>query len=265
MPVYESITLDSAMAIPSHIEDFYASLDLSNRPRAVAYTPRAVQKKRPKRSERDMILDRVRSIGDKFPRPNFKDWSSKRELTDIVNDWYRSVEYREQWIFARREREGFNRRQVNQFSLDDVISRMNKRRNGHQLDSDNSKFYDWKLGGTDWILRLELFVHEQDYFLISRYIHKPSNVEIKYDVRYWSESAKAFKPIGSLISEYKNHPENFEMVFGSHDVLSGYYQEPYQEDTLDSADEWYGDSEEYDESDYEEEYSEEGDYEDSPF
>jgi hypothetical protein len=258
----ETITLDTAEMFGRHInDDMYAQFLVgedvvtTNQSR-YANIARAITKKKPKRSEHDMMFNKVRSIGADFPRPNFKDWSSKKELSDIVNDWFRNVEYREQWIFARREREGFNRRQVNQFSLDDVISRMNKRRNGHQLDTDNSKFYDWKLGGTDWTLRLELFVHEQDFFLISRYIHKPSNVEIMYNVRYWSEKSKSFKSLGSLICEYKNSPENFERVFGSHDELSGYYTEPYEEDNEDVL----VDLDDWSDEDYEEE-----DYEDSPF
>jgi hypothetical protein len=262
MRLAEPVTLDSVSA-SMDLADYWLTTEqierATERPRFTI--PRAVAKKKPKRSEHDMMFNKVRSIGADFPRPNFKDWSSRNELGDIVNDWFRNVEYREQWIFARREREGFNRRQVNQFSLDDVISRMNKRRNGHQLDTDNSKFYDWKLGGTDWTLRLELFAHEQDFFLISRYIHKPSNVEIKYDVRYWSEKSKSFKSLGSLISEHKNSPENFERVFGSHDELSGYYSEPYEEDEI------FGNMEDYedDSNDYDDDSYEEEDYEDSPF
>jgi hypothetical protein len=49
------------------------------------------------------------------------------------------------------------------------------------------------------------------------------------------------------------------MVFGSHDVLSGYYQEPYEEDEI------FDNMEDYEDDDYDDSYEEEGDYEDSPF
>jgi hypothetical protein len=183
------------------------------------------RKKQPQRSERDMMAQIVRSEG--FPRPNFIDWSNNRELQNIIDDWYRNVEYKEQWIFSRREREGFNRRNIGYFNLDDVMSRLNKRRKPHELDTEKSKFYDWKLGGTEWILRLELYQHEQHQFLISRYIHKPSNAEIKYDVRYWN--GEKFVMVNGIVSEHRN-ADLFERVFGSLDENSDYYIAPYEQD-----------------------------------
>lgn len=159
-----------------------------------------------RRSEREMMMDIVRQ--DDFPKPNFKDWVSNKELHDIIDNWYRNVDYREQWIFARREREGFNRRNIRPFSLDDIMARMTKRKNSHHLNTDKSKFYDWKLGGTEWLLRLELFQEKDNYFLISHYIHKPSNVEIKYDVRYWN--GDRFKHLFTLFSEHKENVALFE-------------------------------------------------------
>jgi hypothetical protein len=186
-------------------------------------TTMAKKKKKPQRSEREIMMEIIR--GENFPKPNFKDWSSRKELQDIVNDWFRNIEYREQWIFSRREREGFNRRNVGMFNLDDVMARMTKRKNGHPLDTEKSKFYDWKLGGTDWTLRLELYQHEQYYFLISRYIHKPTHAEIKYDVRYWS--GNSFQVINTLVSNEKGHELQFEMAFGSNNPDSDYYVEPH--------------------------------------
>jgi hypothetical protein len=179
-----------------------------------------------KRSEKDMMADIVR--GENFPKPNFKDWANNREFEKVLNDWYTNVEYREHWIFSRREREGFNRRGISQFSLDDVMARISKRKKPHELDTKTSKFYDWKLGGTDWILRLELFQHEQHYFLIVRHIHTPSNVEIKFDVRYWYDNK--FKPLNALWAEQKVRDDMFERVFGSSDSNNMYYVAPCDDD-----------------------------------
>lgn len=196
---------------------------------------RGETKHKPRRSEADMMAEIVR--GENFPKPNFKDWSSDRELGGVVDDWYRNVEYREQWIFSRREREGFNRRNVGFFSLDDVMSRMTKRKKGHELDTETSKFYDWKLGGTDWVLRLELYQHEQYYFLITRHIHKPTNIEIKYDVRYWSQNK--FKVASTMWTEAKNRPDSFERVFGSTDENSDYYIAPCVHDEEECDNDYY--------------------------
>lgn len=208
---------------------------------------RAPKHKKRTRSEKDIMMEIVRTA--QFPRPNFKDFSSKQEYAKIMDNWYSNVEYREHWIFSRTEREGFNRRNIGQFSLDDVMARISKRRKPHALDSKYSKFYDWKLGGTDWTLRLELFQHEQYYFLITRHIHKPTDTEVKFDVRYWSDNK--FKPINSLWIEASNKVDIFERVFGSADESSPYYVAPYNED---EAEEYH---DEYEDNEYE-------DYDDEP-
>jgi hypothetical protein len=138
--------------------------------------------------------------GEKFPKPNFI--NNVKDLRVACDDWYRSCEYKDNWIFSRREREGFNRRNIGQFGLDDVVSKIAKSRTEHPLNTEHSKFYDWKLGGTDWILRLELFNEEDTYFLVSRYIYKPTNAEIKFDVRFWN--GERFKTIIVLFAEQNN-------------------------------------------------------------
>jgi hypothetical protein len=171
----------------------------------------------PRRSEQDMINDILRS--ENFPRPNFQNWSSRNELQEIINNWYENVEYKENWIFSRREREGFNRRNIGQLHLDDIMARISKRKNGHSLDNELSKFYDWKLGGTEWILRLELLQLKEKHFLISRYIHKPSNAEIRHSIRYWSESHQMFRHVQTIFSESeesKNKNTYETMVFGNY-------------------------------------------------
>lgn len=193
---------------------------------ATSSPSRPKAKKKPRRSELDMMREIVRE--STFPRPSFKDWSDRNEMENIINDWYRNVEYREQWIFSRREREGFNRRNVGYFNLDDVLARISKRKKPHELDSSFSKFYDWRLGGTEWMLRLELFEYEDKHFLIIRHIHRPTNTEMKFDVRYWN--GQMFKQINYLWTELKNNPEIFEMVFGSNDESSSYYVRPYVEE-----------------------------------
>jgi hypothetical protein len=204
-----------------------------------------------KRSEKDMMADIVR--GENFPKPNFKDWANNKEYEQAMNDWYTNVEYREHWIFSRREREGFNRRGISQFSLDDVMARISKRKKPHELDTKTSKFYDWRLGGTDWILRLELFQHEQHYFLIIRHIHTPSNTEIKFDVRYWWNDK--FKPLNALWAEQKVRDDMFERVFGSSDSNNLYYVAPCEDDDFlmdfpHESDEYDGDCDGEADSDY---------------
>jgi hypothetical protein len=167
-----------------------------------------------RRSEQNMLMEIVR--GENFPKPTFVNWNDNQELSEVIDDWYRNVEYKEQWIFSRREREGFNRRNIGQFSLDDVLARISKRRNPHPLDTSNSKIYDWKLGGTDWILRLELFTFDNDgliegledydetmHFLVCRHIYKPTNTEVKYDVRYWN--GEKFRRVTDLWTQWKDN------------------------------------------------------------
>lgn len=157
---------------------------------------------RPRKGKKisEKAMDIVR--GDDFPKPQFKTWSSRNELGRIIDDWYRNIEYRDRWIFSRREREGFNRRNIGHFSLEDVMARMSKRKDAHELDTETSKFYDWRLGGTEWILRLELIHKEEIHLLISHYIHKPTNSEISYAVRYWDESQGKFKELITIFSEH---------------------------------------------------------------
>lgn len=239
-----TITLDSVGTLQSSpmLDNILAERSIENADSYyLNYSPTFSNRKVKKRtrSEMEMMKEIVRS--DRFPRPNFKDFSSKQEFSEIMDNWYSNVEYREHWIFSRREREGFNRRNIGQFSLDDVMARISKRRKPHALDSQFSKFYDWKLGGTDWVLRLELFQHEQYYFLITRHIHKPTDIEIKFDVRYWSDNNKKFKAINSIWSDCKNTVDRFEKVFGSLDENSPYYVAPYEQD---EEDEDYEDYEE---------------------
>jgi hypothetical protein len=238
-------TIDSVEAMTPHLEP--TEEELEELLMADLTWSDAPKKKKRKRSEVDMMKEIVR--GENFPRPNFRDWDSEREYEEINHDWCANVDYREQWIFSRREREGFNRRNIGYFNLDDVMARMSKRKNPHPLDSSFSKFYDWKLGGTDWILRLELFQHEQHYFLIVRHIHKPTDTELKFDVRYWN--GERFKEINSVWCQRKNNDIQFDRVFGSNDENSPYYVRPYVEDDY--------------EPDYDEDYDSEGEYEDSPF
>jgi hypothetical protein len=184
--------------------------------------------KEPRRSEKSMLMELITS--DIFPRPNFVDCSNEDQRSEAIDDWYRNVEYKDNWIFSRREREGFNRRNIGHFSLDDVMSRISKRRNKHQLDNEHSTFYDWKLGGTDWILRLELFQYEEKTFLISRYIYKPNNTEMKFDVKLWSGSQ--FKVLYSMWCEHKNNDTLFNRVVESNRYHYDYehYEDSYTDD-----------------------------------
>jgi hypothetical protein len=229
MPVSEAVSMighGNSSSVPVYTSSYDSpfideDLDLFS-PDAYTNFVNSVQstvRKQRKVSVKEMMAQKVRSEG--FPRPNFINWMDRSELNNIVNDWYRNVEYKEHWIFSRREREGFNRRNIGFFSLEDVMSRLSKRKRPHELDTKKSKFYDWKLGGTDWTLRLELYQDEEQYFLISRYIHNPSNAEIKYDVRYWN--IDRFVAINGIISEHHDNDKLFDRVFGSTDENSPYY------------------------------------------
>lgn len=190
---------------------------------------------RPRKGKRisEKAMDIVR--GDDFPKPQFKTWSSRNELDRIIDDWYRNIEYRDRWIFSRREREGFNRRNIGHFSLEDVMARMSKRKGAHELDTETSKFYDWRLGGTEWILRLELIHKEEIYLLISHYIHKPTNSEISYAVRYWDESQGKFKELITIFSEHseEHNQETLDRVLARNTYEHSedeYCEEEYDEE-----------------------------------
>jgi hypothetical protein len=173
--------------------------------------------RRRRRSENDMLLSVIK--GEDFPKPQFVNWQSERELREIINDWYSNIEYKEQWIFSRREREGFNRRNVGQFSLEEVQEKLRKRKNNsHPLDTTKSQIYDWKLGGTDWLLRLELVEVDKEehglmHYLICRYVHKPTNKEVKYDVRYWTGSK--FNSLLNLWSQWQDNERSVTNTLAS--------------------------------------------------
>lgn len=148
------------------------------------------------RSEQKM-LEAI--LDENFPKPNFSEWSSSKELSKVQRDWLGNIQYRVNWIFDRREREGFNRRNIEYFSIEDIEAKLRKRKTGtHELDNELSKFYDWHLGGTDWILRLEYLTINDSPFLIVRSIHKPSNKEVLYEIRNWDEGR--FKQLSQIWS-----------------------------------------------------------------
>lgn len=164
-----------------------------------------------KRRALGLLRDVIRK--DSFPKPNFSDWSSSRKLEQAQHNWHEHVEFRQKWIFDRREKEGFNRRNVAQFSVTDLEEKITKRKKEHELDNEVSKFYDWCLGGTEWILRLEYVTLENEKFLICRHIHKPSDKEVFYEIRYWTGSK--FKQLYCLWSEYRDNESNIRGFFDS--------------------------------------------------
>lgn len=150
-----------------------------------------------------MVFQEIRNDTSFFPKPNFTRWRSERQFNDVNNSWHSTARHREAWIFHRTEREGFNRRNIEAFTLDDLNSRLTKRA-GHELDTETSKFYDWKLGGIDWTLRLEKFTHTIDgnefVFLIARSIHTPSDKEFRYQIMLWENNK--FKRYAEIYNNY---------------------------------------------------------------
>jgi hypothetical protein len=132
-------------------------------------------------------LERV--LSRDFPTYELPAWSLQ-EREEVVTQWFRQMEYRIKWIFYREEREGINRtRFINAFSPDDFKTRAAKAGRPHPLDTETSKFYDWNLGGSDFIMRLESFEIKNRPVLRLHFIHRPTDKEVCYEDRIWDGDA----------------------------------------------------------------------------
>lgn len=160
------------------------------------------------------MYDKVAEIilGEDFPRPSFP--NKVDNYHNLLENYQRHAEHKEGWIFNRREREGFNRRNIGLFVLDDVKKKMDKRKSPHHLDNENSQFYDWILGGTDWILRLELYSKDEYQFLICRFLHGASQQEIKYSINFWHNDEK-FVRVADVWADGHNNDERVKRRFSS--------------------------------------------------
>ena len=124
------------------------------------------------------------SAGD-FSELQLPTWE-REEKDAAAKEWVCQMEYRMRWIFYREEREGINRRRyASCFSPEEFAHRVEKRGKAHSLDSDTAKFYDWLIGGSNFIMRLESFKINDRHCLRCHYIHKQSNKELCCVDRVW--------------------------------------------------------------------------------
>lgn len=124
-----------------------------------------------------------------FPSYELEGWDMGERDT-VANNWQRQMSYRLQWIFYREEREGVSRtRYIRPFCPDDFKEKVNKTTSSHPMNTPTSTFYDWKIGGTDFVMRLESFKVRNRDCLRCHFIHKPTDKEICYQDRYWDGSA----------------------------------------------------------------------------
>jgi hypothetical protein len=132
------------------------------------------------------------SVSD-FPSHELPKWDmSERDIA--ANAWSRQMDYRLRWIFYRDEREGVNRtRYIQPFSPDDFKHRVEKTSEPHPKNTETSTFYDWKIGGADFLMRLEQMVIKNSECLRCHFIYKPTGKELCYQDRVWD---------GSVYSEF---------------------------------------------------------------
>lgn len=123
--------------------------------------------------------------GTDFPAYDIPRWSMD-EREAAVNTWFRQMEYRLKWIFYREEREGVGRLRFTQpFNPEDFKTRVEKSMKEHPMNTDTNKFYDWNIGGSDFVMRLELFSLNERTCLRCHFIYKPSELELLYQDRLW--------------------------------------------------------------------------------
>ena len=132
----------------------------------------------------DVAYNAFRELGllrEDFEMPRYK----REHYNELRRSYNQNVEYRRGWIFDRIEREGFERRRLGKFSLDDLLERIGKRAE-HKLNNETSKFYDWKLGGTEYIIRLEYIQRDGVHLLVCHYIYTPTDEIYRKDLRFWN-------------------------------------------------------------------------------
>jgi hypothetical protein len=120
-----------------------------------------------------------------FPAHELPKWNMN-ERDNAANIWSRQMDYRLRWIFYREEREGVNRqRYISPFSPDDFKQRVEKTSEPHPANTPTSTFYDWKIGGSDFLVRLESFNLKGRECLRCHFIYKLNSKELCYQDRVW--------------------------------------------------------------------------------
>lgn len=127
---------------------------------------------------------------DDFHGYEIQPWTSEIEREQVTDLYFKQIEYRLRWIFSREEKEGFRRRSygVKPFSRQDFLEKVAKRGVEHELNTSSSAFYDWNIGATDFILRLESFVINGIDAMRVHFIYKVNRMEIGYQDRIWDGS-----------------------------------------------------------------------------
>ncbi len=122
-----------------------------------------------------------------FPSYQIESVWNAQERENAVNAFFR-MEYRLKWIFYRQEKEGVNRtRFINPFSPEDFDLRVAKAPAPHRMNTATSTFYDWNLGGTDFIMRLERLDIKETPCLRCHFIHKHSKKELCVQDRIYED------------------------------------------------------------------------------
>lgn len=109
------------------------------------------------------------------------------EARDEATDSYLSnMTYRLRWVFERREKDGLQRtRYVQPFSPEDFEQRLQKAATPHRLNTPTNVFYDWNMGGVDFILRMERMTIKGRVCLRLHLIHKQTKKELGYQDRFF--------------------------------------------------------------------------------
>ncbi|MNS62228.1 hypothetical protein D3C71_1326820 [compost metagenome] len=119
-----------------------------------------------------------------FSSPSLPLWESRNDMDVAANKYVSQLDYRLRWIFYRQEREGVTRRQIPPFNREDFYEKKGKAMSPHLMDSDTNHFYDWNIGSTDFIMRIEMST-EYPEWMRCHFIYKPTMLELCYADRRW--------------------------------------------------------------------------------
>jgi hypothetical protein len=116
----------------------------------------------------------------------FKEVSTmQQELAYKLERSFERIGHKIGWIFYRREREGFNRRNVRCFNIDEF----DKKRMGKEntKDTDLFKYLEYRLGGTPWLIKMYL-INKDDLpnTLICSYHNEEEGIDYMKEIRVWN-------------------------------------------------------------------------------
>lgn len=144
---------------------------------------------------------------DEYIKPDLILGEEKPIYSKARQEFNREVSHKIDWIFNRTEREGFNRRNIEMFTLDEITKRIEKR----GVNINGKQVYDWKLGGVNYVLRMELDLLEHGNenvpplsILTVRSIYKPLDKEMAFYMYLWNGTK--FESMYTLVAN--NDKEN---------------------------------------------------------